>query len=997
MAFPFENSRFQFIEKLGCGGTAEVVRVFDTKLGREAALKYPLAETDNSETPFSALARREYELISDLRFPGLIQPLAKPDENAEFILLQLCTGPTLDSIGRPPINQALNILSAIATVLEFLRAVELVHGDLKPENVFLPPDWKCLDSRPAKHVKLSDFSLGKRFAESDNIRLGLGTVGFMAPETIADGRANHQSDLFALGIIAYQLLSGHHPFMDGACEPVTVSSRTREDPEIPLADFCPGIDPDLASLVHSLLAKAEKERPQTAIEVCETLVRLGSKYPYKRILRPSAFMRVNDNYDESASRWLELDADGRARIDSITDRTVAGLRMALTANFIRNNLVYSDGRFRWRNAPYWPAVCRRRLLNRFALLPFSLRRQAVVCAVVGNHALVEDLAGRKTTKTPDPSFTALLIHLLRPATVKRLSKRYAGLAEEKQLAGPAARLYVQAGNLEAAERCAQEAAIRFNGEHRNKEALSLINEVTRYARLSGKEFRVRRLVKLAADYHKEDGDIADALDVCRRLVELYRDRTPDSLLADAYNRLGDLHRLRQDFGKALDALDRSREISQQLGDELQVSRVLNNMGNTYWLTAEMSKALTCYRKALRIQRQMKADADAATTLNNIGNVYGVLGRHSRCISLLTITLRLKKELGHAGEIARTLNNLGYASYIVGDIDKAVDCLTESLQINRRIGSKKEMLFNLENLTAIMISGGQLDRSLIHIREGLQLSESLDDRSHVAVFHNKMATVYRRLGRLRETTECIERADSICREIDSRHLEIEIRLQKAMYQYAVGDRRQALQLGLAALREAKEINDAESQLSALLLVTRLSDKTEHQRDAEKLIGSMHLKRERRLLEFNRLELCLYYEQWDRARIMAENLSRTFSQSSKDLETAWMCNLVAEAQLDSSPPESTRKHIKRAISAAENSGTIHELAEALALSGRLLYLQKDWESCYADFKKSLRLHKKIVDTIPDEADRRIYQQRRTVMLLAKKIKQLGELLANRRGQV
>jgi serine/threonine protein kinase len=77
----------------------------------------------------------------------------------------------------------------------------------------LPSKWQNLDDNGLFYVKLSDFSLGRFSHEPDEARAGLGTVGFMAPETVALSRATFQSDLFALGVITYQVLTGVHPFM----------------------------------------------------------------------------------------------------------------------------------------------------------------------------------------------------------------------------------------------------------------------------------------------------------------------------------------------------------------------------------------------------------------------------------------------------------------------------------------------------------------------------------------------------------------------------------------------------------------------------------------------------------------------------------------------------------------------------------------------------------------------------------------------------------------
>ena len=80
---PTAHSRFQFIRQLGIGGTAEVALVLESELGRQAALKYPRSEGTDFQRPFSELARREFQLIGNYRFPGLVRLLEAPPESAE--------------------------------------------------------------------------------------------------------------------------------------------------------------------------------------------------------------------------------------------------------------------------------------------------------------------------------------------------------------------------------------------------------------------------------------------------------------------------------------------------------------------------------------------------------------------------------------------------------------------------------------------------------------------------------------------------------------------------------------------------------------------------------------------------------------------------------------------------------------------------------------------------------------------------------------------------
>jgi len=134
---PADDPQLRVIRPLGEGGTAFVVLAHHTLLNREVAVKYGRAQESDSTASFSKLICREHDLIGGYRFPGLVRPLLPASGEQDHLILELCPGPTLSEVRRiGSVDQALNIISAIAADLEFLRAAGLVHGDLKPTTSF---------------------------------------------------------------------------------------------------------------------------------------------------------------------------------------------------------------------------------------------------------------------------------------------------------------------------------------------------------------------------------------------------------------------------------------------------------------------------------------------------------------------------------------------------------------------------------------------------------------------------------------------------------------------------------------------------------------------------------------------------------------------------------------------------------------------------------------------------------------------------------------------
>ncbi len=991
---PSDDPRLQDIEFLGRGGTAEVVSASHRDLERRVAVKFALSPPGDNTVEFAALARREFQLIGGYRFPGLVRILQDPSPDCNHLLLELCRGKTFDQVGRSEdVSTAVNLVSALAVDLEFLNAVGLVHGDLKPQNVFLPEDSDWLASGRPGYVKLSDFSMGRHRDEHSRYRMGLGTVGYMAPETITDGAASHRSDLFALGIIAYQLLTGSHPFMDETSDPLEVNSRIRETTPLNIGLLRPELSKIIVELVGSLLARDETDRPDSALEVCRTLEKAGASYPFRRALRPAHLLRTSESYDTNVANWLRIDQTARRRLDILCDDSSSTLRLILDYNLVRDNLEYAEGSFRFRESVIWPARLMNQELARFSKLDFGARKAAVRDSVLVSNLDRDELAGESEPIGTSPALAELLLPLLNLRTVKRISGKLARVADRQETVGSAAELYLMAGSLTDAERCAYQAAEELKNLLKNAPALSLLSRVIEFGEMSDRTWEVRQLLMLRGDVLKESGEIEQARDAYTHLIDLYGDRPKDKLLAMAYKALGDIHRLHQDTDASLRSLEKSLAVFAELGDELEISHTRTNMGNVYWLRGEYPGALRNYRAALTIQKRLKADADYASTLHNIATIYGISGRTRRGLFLLQHSLRLKKEIGHLGEIARTLNNLGYVYQISGQPAKAAENLSEALEINRRIGSKKELVYNLENLAELMVWAGKLRESMAHLREGIQLSSENGYARHLGALRIHTATVQKRMGQYGEAERSLSLARPSLDEVDDKPLEVALKVQQASLGYHLGKTDSALELARSAYSEAKAANDTVGMLNSLLLVTRLSDHRENYDEAIRLIEEQHLKREKVILDFGRLEYLIGNDLSARASELADRLLRLSFTEDQDIELPWMLNLCSEMLLKRGENQKAEEYIQRSSRLSSSAGLTPELIVALTLQGKYRYSRGDFEGCFAAYKKALRMCKETSDNIMTPEDRSLYQSKRIVRFLAKEIKLLSQRLGEK----
>jgi len=357
---------FIYKSELGSGGTARVVSVTRENHRRVFALKLPLSESENPKQTFAKLARREWQLIGGLYHPGLVRLLEVSTKIDEYIAMEICQGPTLDTIGQIENNlSAVNIFSALAINLEFLRLQGIIHGDLKAQNFFLPSDWESISkTNRLFFTKLSDFSLGKFVNEFDNSRLGVGTVGYLAPETISDGITSFKSDLFALGVIAYQMLTGVHPFMKNETDPVLINSRCQEEEPSPVKTLNPDINDDISAIIEMLLAKNPDNRPKSGWEVCLQLEAAGASYPFRKALRPSASINKFLSYEENLKNLIDLDTADLERLSIISNNSNDTLRLIFSHNFDKENLSYDNNKFKFEHSVFWPNILRRQALKK---------------------------------------------------------------------------------------------------------------------------------------------------------------------------------------------------------------------------------------------------------------------------------------------------------------------------------------------------------------------------------------------------------------------------------------------------------------------------------------------------------------------------------------------------------------------------------------------------------------------------------------------------------
>ena len=268
--------RYEVLEQIGAGGMGVVYRARDRQAGTEVAAKV-MASMGNEAQEHRL--RREYRALQRVRHPNVVSVLGWGMHlGCFFYVMELVTGVTLDHyLPRPAAERGEacradveRFLLTVATVLEALHAVHeagIVHRDIKPQNIMV-------DQQGA--VKLMDFGLvkGEGGSLADTVAGSvLGTVGYMAPEQVRGNRVDRRADLYGVGVILYEHLTGKRPFTGD--NSMAILTRIVNERPTPPRIYSGWISSALEDLILRLLAKSPEERFATAYELASTLRRLA--------------------------------------------------------------------------------------------------------------------------------------------------------------------------------------------------------------------------------------------------------------------------------------------------------------------------------------------------------------------------------------------------------------------------------------------------------------------------------------------------------------------------------------------------------------------------------------------------------------------------------------------------------------------------------------------------------------------------------------------------
>ena len=264
------GGRYRLDDQLASGGMAQVWLGTDEVLRRAIAVKVLHQHLAEDET-FVARFRHEAIAVARLSHPAIVSVYDTCSDNGvEAIVMELVRGHTLrQRLDEGPVDPwlAANIAAQVCGALAVAHAAGLVHRDIKPANILLSEDGR---------VKVGDFGIAKAAESADLTQEGsfLGTAKYLAPEQVEAGPVDGRTDLYALGVVLYEMLCGRVPF-EGDSSSSTALARLHSDPQRPRL-VKPGIPRELEAITMRLLARAPDDRYATATEARAALLGAGA-------------------------------------------------------------------------------------------------------------------------------------------------------------------------------------------------------------------------------------------------------------------------------------------------------------------------------------------------------------------------------------------------------------------------------------------------------------------------------------------------------------------------------------------------------------------------------------------------------------------------------------------------------------------------------------------------------------------------------------------------
>jgi serine/threonine-protein kinase len=299
-------------------GMASIFRATDMTTGRQVAIKAPHPEME-CDVVFFDRFQREEEIGLEMDHPGVVKAMAVADKSRVYMALEWVEGRLLRQVMGPqkklPFDRAMRFAIAICEALEYIHSRGVVHRDLKPENIMVDEN---------DNIKLIDFGIaakaGARRLTFGKLSQVVGTPEYISPEQVNGNRSDARSDIYSLGVMLYEMLTGKTPFRGD--DPFAIMNDRLVNNPIPPRELNPTISPRIQEIIYRALERDPKKR-------------YASARAFARDLREPDQVEVSDRRELQDWSW---------RHQPLSKRILFYSTMAMIPAIIFSLLLYVAGR-----------------------------------------------------------------------------------------------------------------------------------------------------------------------------------------------------------------------------------------------------------------------------------------------------------------------------------------------------------------------------------------------------------------------------------------------------------------------------------------------------------------------------------------------------------------------------------------------------------------------------------------------------------------------------
>ncbi|MCL4531033.1 MAG: protein kinase [Chloroflexi bacterium] len=267
------NNRYQLLERFGTGGMANIYRARDVLLNRNVAIK--VLRDDHEHNPdFEAQFRNEAQSVANLSHPNIVTVYDFGFDNGQpFIVMELVPGTDLKSLlrkrGRFTVEEGIPLIVQACAGIGYAHRAGVIHCDVKPHNMLVTPD---------KRLKVTDFGIARALATinpDERADVVWGSPQYFSPEQAAGLAPSPASDVYSLGVVLYEILTGTLPFTGSTAEELA-RQHLNADP-VPPSEYVPDIPKALEEIILKVLAKEPSARYRTADQLMRVLMKFGTQ------------------------------------------------------------------------------------------------------------------------------------------------------------------------------------------------------------------------------------------------------------------------------------------------------------------------------------------------------------------------------------------------------------------------------------------------------------------------------------------------------------------------------------------------------------------------------------------------------------------------------------------------------------------------------------------------------------------------------------------------